>query len=71
MFSQGDDNKYFEEELERYQKEYMHPIDDFKNIKLRSRDVIMNKGRLNPNHPSSSQMNTEKKKQKTKGTCCT
>ena len=62
MFSQEDDNKYFEE-LEQYQKGYMHAINDVqRNIKLRSRDVIMNKGMLNPNHPSSSQINTEKKK---------
>ena len=44
----------------------MHAIDDVKKIKLRSRDVIMNKGRLNPNHPSSSQMNTEKRNEKQK-----
>ena len=43
MFAQEDDNKYFEEELEQYQKGYMHAIDDVKNIKLRSRYVIMNK----------------------------
>ena len=42
----------------------MHAIDDVKKIKLRSRDVIMNKGRLNPNQPSSSQMNTKKRNEK-------
>ena len=67
MFAQEDDNKYFEEELEQYQKGYMHAINDVqRNIKLRSRDVIMNKGRLNPNHPSSSQMNTKKRNKKQK-----
>ena len=69
MFAQKDDNKYFEEDLEQYYKGYMHAIDDVqRKIKLRSRDVIMNKGKLNPNQPSSSQMDTKTKKQKTKGT---
>ena len=36
----------------------MHALDDVKKIKLRSRDVIMNKGMLDPNQLSSSQMNT-------------
>ena len=53
MFGQVDDDKYFEQELEQYQNGYMHALDDVKKIKLRSRDII-NKGRLNPNHPSSS-----------------
>ena len=45
----------------------MHAIDDVqRKIKLRSRDVIMNKGRLNPNQPSGSQMNTEKRNEKQK-----
>ena len=35
-------------------------------IKLRSRDVTMNKGRLNPNQPSGSQQNTEKRIEKQK-----
>ena len=33
---------------------------------MRNRDVIINKERLNPNHPSSSQQNTDKKKEKWK-----
>ena len=50
----------------------MHAIDDVqRKIKLRSRYVIINKERLNPNQPSSSQINTEKTNEKTKGTCCT
>ena len=54
MFAQEDDNKYFEEELEQYLQGYMHALDDVqRKIKLRSRDVIMNKGRLNPNQTSS------------------
>ena len=47
----------------------MHAIDDVqRKIKLRSRYVIMNKGRLNPNRPSSSQieMNIEKRNEKQK-----
>ena len=67
MFAQEDDNKYFEEELEQYQKGYIHAIDDVqRKIKLISRDVIMNKGRLNPNQPSNGQMNTEKRNEKQK-----
>ena len=54
MFSQVDD-KTLTEELEQYHKGYMHAIDDIRKIKLRSRDVAINKGSLNPNHPSSSQ----------------
>ena len=61
MFAQEDDNKVFEEELEQYQREYLHAIDDVqRKIKLRSRDVIVNKGRLNQNNPSSSQQKTKK-----------
>ena len=44
----------------------MHAIDDVRKIKLRSRDVAINKGRLNPNQPSSSQMNIEKRNEKQK-----
>ena len=45
----------------------MHVIDDVqRKIKLRSRDVIMNKGRLNPNQPSSSQVNIERINEKQK-----
>ena len=57
MFAQEDDNN-LEAELEQYHKVYMHAIDDVRKIKLRSRDVVINKGSLNPNHPSSSQINT-------------
>ena len=46
--------------MEQYQNRYMHAIDDVKKIKLRNRDVSMNKGMLNPNQTSISQMNTEK-----------
>ena len=48
----------------------MDVIDDVKNIKLRSRDVVVNKGRLNPNNPYSIQMNTKKINEK-KRTYCT
>ena len=43
-------------DLEQYHKGYQNAIDGFhKKLKLRSRDVIMNKGRPNPNQTSSSQ----------------
>ena len=44
----------------------MHAIDYVRKIKLRSRYVAINKGRLNPNQPSRSQINTEKRNEKQK-----
>ena len=44
----------------------MHAIDDVIKIKLRSRDVFINKGRLNTNQHSSIQVNTEKRNEKLK-----
>ena len=59
MFAQEDDNNDFEEELEQYQRGYLHAIDDVqRNIKLRNRDVTINKWRFNQNQPSCSQQNT-------------
>ena len=67
MFSQEDANNDFEEESEQYQRGYLHAIDDVqRNIKLRNRDVIVNKGRFNKNQPSSSQQNIEKRSEKQK-----
>ena len=57
MFALEDDNN-LEGKLEQYHKGYMHAIDDDRKIKLRGRYVVINKGRLNPNHPYSSKMNT-------------
>ena len=37
-----------------------------RKIQLRNRDVTINKGRINPNHPSSSQHNTDRKNEKEK-----
>ena len=55
MYAQEDDNKNFEVELEKYQRGYLHAMDDVqRKIQLRNRDAIVNKGRLDPNHPSSS-----------------
>ena len=57
MFSQEDDNNDFEES-KQYQSGYLHAIDDVhRKIKLRNRDVTVNKGRFNSNQPSSSQHN--------------
>ena len=42
MFAQVDE-KTLIEELEQYHKGYMHVIDDVRNIKLRSRDVVVHK----------------------------
>ena len=45
----------------------MHAIDDVqRKIKLRRRDVIVNKGRLNTNQHSSSKQNTKKGTEKLK-----
>ena len=65
MYAQEDDDKDFKVASEQYQRGYLHVMDDVqRKIKLRSRDVTMNKGRLNQNHPSSSQQKTNNKKQK-------
>ena len=63
MFAQVDDNALMEE-LEKYHKGYMHAIDDVRKIKLRSRDVAINKGGLNPNQHSSSQTSPKKGNEK-------
>ena len=63
MFSQEDANNDFEKESEKYQRGYLHAIDDVqRKIKLRNRYVTVNKGRFNQNQPSGSQQNTEKEK---------
>ena len=67
MYAQEDDNKDFEVESEQYQRGYLHAMDEVqRKIQLRNRYVTVNKGRLNPNQPSSSQENTDKKKEKQK-----
>ena len=64
MFSQEDGNEEFERELEQYQRGYLHAMDDVqRKIRLRNREVVINKGRLNPNQPSTSSLNTEKGKE--------
>ena len=66
LFSQEDDCNAFEIESEQYQKGYQNAIDYFqKKLKFRSRDVFINKGRPNSNHPSSSEHNVEKQTEKT------
>ena len=46
MYAQEDDDKDFEVASEQYQRGYLHVMDDVqRNIKLRSRDVTVNKGR--------------------------
>ena len=65
MFAQVDDNALIEE-LEQYHKGYMHAIDDVRKVKLRSRDVVVNKGGLNPNQPSSNQTSPKKRNEKQK-----
>ena len=67
MFAQEDDNNDFEKESEQYQRGYLHAIDYVqRNIKLRNRDVVVDKGRLNSNKPSTSSLNTETRNEKQK-----
>ena len=54
-----------EVDSEQYQRGYQNAIDDFqRNLKLRSRDVPINKGRDNENQPSNNKNNTEENKNK-------
>ena len=65
LFAQEDDNNISEKDSKQYERGYQNAIDDFqKKLKLRSRDMIINKGRPNPNHPSGSQKNSKKQKEK-------
>ena len=79
MFAQVD-GKALTEELEQYNKGYMHAIDDVRKIKLRNRDVAIQKkggdstsdtavpkGVLNPGHPSTSHTSLGKENDKQKG----
>ena len=55
LYAQEEDPKDLEEELEQYQRGYMHAIDEVKRkIQLRSRDVTFNRGKQNPNEPYTS-----------------
>ena len=55
MFAQEGPNEEFENEL--YQRGYLHAMDDVqRKMRLRNRDVPINKGKANPNQPSSSSL---------------
>ena len=61
MFAQEDGNEDFERESEQYQRGYLHAMDNVqRKIRLRNIEVVVNKGRLNSNQPSTSSLNTEK-----------
>ena len=61
MFAQEDDCNILELEIEQYQRGYQNVIDDFqRKLNVRSRDVIINKGRLPTNQPSGTQHDAEK-----------
>ena len=67
MFAQEDDYNALDLETEQYQRGYHNAINDFqKKLNLRSRDIVIDKGRLPPNHPSSSQQNVQNKEEKQK-----
>ena len=64
MFEQEGGNEEIEKENELYQRGYLHAMDDVqRKIRLRNRDVLINKGKSNPNQPSSSSLNVEKGKE--------
>ena len=56
LFAQEDESNKFDLETEQYQIGYENVVNDFqRNLNLRSRDVVVNKGRLHVNQPSSNQ----------------
>ena len=67
MFSYEGGNEDFEKESEQYQRGYLHAMDDVqRKIRLRNREVVVNKGRINSNQPSTNSLNIEKGKEKQK-----
>ena len=71
MFTQEDGHEEFEREIEQYQRDYLHVMDDVqRKIRLRNREFVINKGRLSPNQPSTSSLNTEKGKEIQKISYC-
>ena len=63
MFSQEDKCNTFQLEIEQYQSGYQNALNDLqRKLNLRNIDVIVNKGRLHSNQPSTSQKNKEKQK---------
>ena len=64
MFEQEGGNEEFEKETKQYQRGYLHAMDDVqRKIRLRKREVFINKGKANPNQPSTSSLNVEKGKE--------
>ena len=65
LFAQEDDCNTFELETEQYQRGYQNVVNDIqRKLNMRSRDVIVIKGRLPPNQTSSCcQKNKEKQKE--------
>ena len=55
FFSQEDESNKFELETEQYQRGYQNAVNDFQRmLNLRSRDIVVNKGMIHVNNPSSS-----------------
>ena len=55
IFSQEDDCNTLELETEQYQRGYQNAMNDFQRmLNLRSRDIVVNKGMIHVNNPSSS-----------------
>ena len=63
MFAQEDGNEEFERETEQYQRGYLHAMDDVqRKIRLRNKEVFINRGKVNPNQSSTSSLNVERGK---------
>ena len=63
LFAQEDERNTFESETKKYQRGYQNVVNDLqRKLNMRNRDVIVNKGRIPTNQPSSSQQNKEKEK---------
>ena len=71
MFEQEGKNEEFERETEQYQRGYLHAMDDVqRKIRLINRDFFINKGKENPNQPSTSSLNVQKGKISAKRISC-
>ena len=66
MFAQDDESTISMTDSEQYLRGYQNAIDDVKKkLELRSRYLVINKGRQNQNQPSASKKNQEKEKDTT------
>ena len=70
MFEQEGGDEEFGKERDRYQRGYLHAMDDVqRKIRLRNQEVFINKRKANTNQPSPSSINIEKGKELQKEFC--